>query len=419
MKKSLWVSSKKNYPFIIFYLGIFLLPSAFTISAALLLIASIIGCTKSKDSFIKDKINISFLLSGAFMIISAFNQSINYQYSGLISWKPSLAWIGLINWIPFFFLSWGFQPYLIKEEERRRFAFFLLAGSFTVLLTGIGQVFFNIYGPFQILNGFLIWYSRPTDNNVLTGLFNNPNYAGAWLNIILPISLALLVKKDCFFRRIISLIFLILIVICIVLTNSRSAWIGLFTSTILFFGIKSLKWVISSLFCIAIIVTYSIFNDQLSLIPIETLNEFTNFQYLDRLDIWAKSLEIITNNPFFGSGASSFPEIYQSISNLEKYHSHNLLMEIAIGYGIPATLFTFIPIAYLICLSLKKYFKKDKIFYSHIDRSLLISLIVMLATHMVDIQYYDGRISISIWILIAAIRNIILENSHINLGTKI
>ena len=31
---------------------------------------------------------------------------------------------------------------------------------------------------------------------------------------------------------------------------------------------------------------------------------------------------------------------------------------------------------------------------------------------MVDIQYFDGRISIAIWILIAAIRNILLEDFY-------
>jgi hypothetical protein len=37
---------------------------------------------------------------------------------------------------------------------------------------------------------------------------------------------------------------------------------------------------------------------------------------------------------------------------------------------------------------------------------------------MVDIQYYDGRISISIWILIAAVRNINLEVSDKSIQKK-
>ena len=37
---------------------------------------------------------------------------------------------------------------------------------------------------------------------------------------------------------------------------------------------------------------------------------------------------------------------------------------------------------------------------------------IILLINMVDIQYFDGRISIAIWILIAAIRNILLEHPY-------
>ena len=195
--------------------------------------------------------------------------------------------------------------------------------------------FFDLHGPLEIFNGFIIWYSRPLDNNVLTGLFSNPNYAGAWLNIVLPISFAFLIKKESSLKRIISLIFVILIIFCIVLTNSRSAWIGLLASTLLFFGKKSFKWIIPLFISIGILILTSILNDQFNLIPLETLNEFKNFQYLDRLDIWTKSIQIIFKNPLFGSGASSFNEIYQNISGLNKFHSHNLALDLLISYGIP------------------------------------------------------------------------------------
>ncbi len=414
MVKKLLIKSNINYAFFIFYLGVFLLPSAFSLAAFLLLIASIIGFKKNNKIYHKDKINVAFLISSAFMIISCVFQTINYKFSALTTWVPSLSWIGLVNWVPFFFLSWGFQPYLITSKSRKRFALALLAGSFPVLITGIGQVFFNWYGPKEILNGFIIWYSRPSDNNVLTGLFNNPNYAGAWLSVILPIALAKLIKKDSFLKRAISLIFLILIIICIILTNSRSAWIGLFASFILFFGVNSLKWVFSSIIVIAIPIIYSLLNQQFTLIPFEALNEFSNFQYLDRVDIWIKSFQIISENPLFGSGAASFPEIYQNISGIGRNHSHNLILEMIISYGIPAALFTFIPITYLTLVGTKKCFFKQNFPDCLIERSLVTSLIIILMMHMVDIQYFDGRISLIIWILIAAIKNISYEKSNKN-----
>ena len=116
-------------------------------------------------------------------------------------------------------------------------------------------------------------------------------------------------KKRFFLKRATSLIFLSFNYNCIILTNSRSAWIGLFDSIILFFGVNSLKWVFSSIIVISIPIIYSLLNQQFTLIPSEALNEFSNFQYLDRLDIWIKSFQIISENPLFGSGAASFAEI--------------------------------------------------------------------------------------------------------------
>ena len=403
MEEHLWTGFNKKYSFFIFYLGVLLLPSAFGLATILLLLSSIIGF-KNNKKFFQDKNNIAFCISSIFMIISCIVQSFNYESSGLTNWETYLSWIGLTNWIPLYIFSWGFQPYLRKNEHRKRFAIALLAGTFPVLITGIGQVFFDWHGPYNILNGFIIWYSRSSENNVLTGLFNNANYAGAWLVIVLPISFAFLVKKENSLKRFISFIFIVLIITCIILTNSRSAWIGLLLGSILFFGSKSLKWIIPIIISLVILILFSANNDQLQLIPKEALDEFTNFQYLDRFKIWSQSIRIISSNPIFGSGAASFSEIYKNNTGLDVFHSHNLIFELAVSYGLPATLFTIIPVILII-----KPFIKKLLFTSNssdllIERSLLISLIIILSIHMVDIQYFDGRISIAIWLLIAALR---------------
>ena len=67
----------------------------------------------------------------------------------------------------------------------------MLAGTLPVIITGIGQSFFNWYGPIETLNGLIVWYQRPIEGITgMTGLFNNPNYTGLWLNLILPFCLA-------------------------------------------------------------------------------------------------------------------------------------------------------------------------------------------------------------------------------------
>ena len=115
-----------------------------------------------------------------------------------LSYDPnsSLSWIGLANWIPFFWCYWGFKPLLNNSEKRKKSSLILLSGTFPVFITGLGQSFFNWDGPFEIFNGLIVWYQRPLEGITgLTGLFNNPNYAGSWLNVIWPFCIAALLDK--------------------------------------------------------------------------------------------------------------------------------------------------------------------------------------------------------------------------------
>tara|TARA_Y100000287_G_C14127936_1_gene308307 strand:- start:250 stop:720 length:471 start_codon:yes stop_codon:yes gene_type:complete len=145
-------------------------------------------------------------------------------------------------------------------------------------------------------------------------------------------------------------------------------------------------------------------------LPYELVSKFSNFQYLDRLDIWNKAIQIILQNPFFGNGGSSFNELYQGLTGLYKNHSHNVALELMINYGVPAALFTLIPILFLLLSSLKTMFEIKSLKILLFDKSLLIGFFIIVLMHMVDIQYFDGRISVTFWILIAAIKNIVLSN---------
>ena len=104
------------------------------------------------------------------------------------------------------------------------------------------QYFFKFHGPFVFLNGLITWYSREIEpGDGMTGIFNNSNYLGMWLNIIWPFSIV-------FFKenlqkpkmRFLSIIILTSVLACTILTFSRNAWLGLILSTILVLGFRSL-----------------------------------------------------------------------------------------------------------------------------------------------------------------------------------
>ena len=171
---------------------------------------------------------------GSFLLVIS---SIMHNFRGnYLSYDPnsSLSWIGLANWIPFFWCYWGFKSLLNNSEKRKKTSLILLSGTLPVVITGLGQSFFNWDGPFEIFNGLIVWYQRPLDGITgLTGLFNNPNYAGSWLNVIWPFSIAALLDKKKYLAKNISVyLFTLGISLSTILTNSRSAWICFIIGTL-------------------------------------------------------------------------------------------------------------------------------------------------------------------------------------------
>ena len=402
----------------IFLVGSFLLPSAFTLGTGFLLISVIYGFYISKGYF-KDKLNIIFFVAGIFLIISAFIHSNFNDYLSNYKINHSLSWIGLANWIPFFLCFWGFQPYLDSKTKRRRTAFALLAGTLPVIITGIGQSFFNWYGPIETLNGLIVWYQRPIEGITgMTGLFNNPNYTGLWLNLILPFCLAETINsRSNKLDMIITFIFSFSFALCTILTNSRAAWICIFLGSVVIFGRKGLKLILPLIISISLIISstiYPIFGNKIqfffrSIIPNNIWMEFTDFQ-ISRLDIWNTALKYIINFPIFGTGGGSFPDIYMYESGLWKGHAHNLPLELFLSYGIPAGIIILLPIIYLFICGSKTIFFNKLIKTSIFDKAWVISIMLFLFSQLVDVQYFDGRISITFWILLAGAKNIIDED---------
>jgi len=429
-KIKLFFSEEKtidDYGFIFFLLGIFFLPSTMVIGILFLLPAFAIASISLNKSFLKDYWNYPYLIFGFLIITSSIFQ--NYLFTNNYNeiWDTKLSFIGLANWIPLIWVFWASQPYLNSKSKRKSFSLFLVAGTFPVLVTGLGQYFLKWHGPFETLNGLVIWYQRPiVKPGGLTGLFNNQNYAASWLSFVWPFCIALLLEKgNNFFKKTTALGFLISTGLAAFLTFSRNAWLGLLTSTPIVLGKKGVKKFLP-LLTITILVLFLLFspifegelqNNLRNLFPRDVLLEFSNEGYkgldVTRIGIYKSAIELIKENPFFGIGAGSFTEIFLSNTTFWKGHSHNLLLELSLSYGLPATIIFFITTTYILYISSKKIFSNKMIINnSFIDRAFWTALFFFLISQLTDIQYFDGKISLITWILIGGLKNIILDMNY-------
>ncbi len=402
--------------FIFFNIGIFLLASAPLISSLFLLISIGISTFKREDKYLEDKWNYPLIIVSVLMIVSCCSTSFFRKDFLLEGWDPILSWISLINWIPLFICFWGFQPYLLTQESRRKSGLLFICGSIPILISGFGQYLFNWHGPFEAFNGLIIWFQRPIAlGEGLTGLFNNANYAGCMLGVVLPFSLAALFQpKQNSFKKLISFLISFLIIIAILLTNSRNAWAGfLITLPIL---LSSSRYMFTLFILTIACLVISLFGQFHYLLPDKLIQnfDFYNLTQDHRWNLWINAIDYIIKRPLLGSGAASFPLLITADYGTFFGHAHNLPLEIAVSYGVLPSIILSLTIIFLLFTSYRKVFfynkriRKPDIF----EKAWISAAIVITFSHMLDITYYDIRISLASWIFFAGLKGIISDKSY-------
>ena len=407
-----------------FNIGIFLLPSAFFFAIFFLLISFIIANIKN-TAFFKDKWNIPFLICSFLMILICLVSSFSDTNLYNVSLEKNLNWLGLLNWIPMFWVFWCSQYYLKDCNRRKSCALFLVLGTIPILISGFGQYYFEWYGPIKFLNGSIIWYQRASDNQIqsLTGPFNNPNYAGAWLTVVFPFCFFFICQSKKFAPSKIFYSFLTsATLLAAFLTHSRNAILNITLALFLLIGISS-KLIFFTLSLIvltfALIFIFKIPLNFLDLVNenkifsgfIPTTNKISEILNFTRIKIWKTAIFNIFRNPLMGWGASSFSTLYLIKHGKPTFqHTHNIILEISHNYGIVVSLILFSTIFLLIYKSKLAFSSKEPI-GSSINKFWWVSSLVILLMNFTDITYYDGRISLLFWILISGLRCILRENN--------
>ena len=415
-------NNKYKVGLISFYLGIFFLPSALPISVFFLLISTYQSLNINNKLFFKEKYNQILFLCTGIMILSSINSTIFLKSITQQTFLDSL--VGLLNWLPYFILFISSQVYLQTFNQRKTFSKFIIASTIPVIFSCLLQANLKIYGPFEIFNGLIIWFQRPVvENSGITGLFNNQNYTGIWLSAILPfLFYEFNYTKNNLLNKLIVLIITCSTIYFTLLTNSRNAFIGL---AIVMLNLLRKKYFLIFPFVVSFYFAVKNFTninlpDYLNIFNrFNPTNFFSKIIVLEngalkstRLDIYSSTIEFIKESPILGWGPSSFAKVYQLKTEwLALFqHSHNMILEIAYNFGIPFAMIMVYFITKLLNDSAFKIFKslpKDKSYF--INKFWFLSVIVIVTSHLFDITYYDGKIAILIWVLLAGLKCIIEE----------
>tara|TARA_Y100001968_G_C19425546_1_gene754129 strand:- start:1459 stop:2583 length:1125 start_codon:yes stop_codon:yes gene_type:complete len=343
-----------------------------------------------------------------------------------------LAWVGLANWLPFFWCFWAFQPYLSSVYERKRAALCLICGTVPVVCTGLGQIFFGWEGPWQLLNGLIIWFLDPGGEPLgrLSGLFDYANIAGAWLALVWPFALAALVQKSLRFKdRCLVFTLAIMIVASLVLTDSRNAWGSFVLAFPFVLGPTSWFWLLPFLFIsllplfLAVLPGVNLELQTLArtIVPERVWTRLNDMKFMGlrsiestRVNQWKEAIILISERPFLGWGAAAFSVLYPLRQGLWHGHAHNLPLELAVSSGVPAAglLVGMVLLLLIIALYRLGFWQGNKTIDHYSDNSLFdrawwTSMFILICFHGTDMPLFDSRINLAGWILLAGLRCLI------------
>ena len=388
----------------LFNLGIIFLISAPFIGSIFLLFSLLISFFLKRSTLLNNKWNFPIFICFGFAIISTFKNTIFSEQS---LFKYSELFISLLNWFPLLLIFVGIHPFISSNHQKTIFSKLIIISNIPLLFSCFLQNSLAIYGPFSILDGLIIWFQRPPGETTVsvTGLFNNPNYTGFSLSLIIPFLLYnITINKNKNYRRIITISILIFTIYYIFATQSRNALLNLTISFSLAFGVKVIFLILILLmiiYPISGLIGASIQFEYIFLLIKKNILEY------QRLEIWQNAISLISQRPLLGWGGATFGALYVLNDGLYKsQHSHNIIFQIAQSYGIPCSiLISFTIIVLLIKASKIAFDRKNPV--DPINKFWIISSILVTFHQLFDIVLYEGRLNIIFCIIIAGCRTIL------------
>ena len=238
-----------------------------------------------------------------------------------------------------------------------------------------------------------------------TSTFENANYLAFYLVAVLPFALMTLSMQKRSKLKFASAIACLFILVCIVLTWSRGAWIAAILSVLTFLLIyskKTLRWVISLL----VLIPYTIF-----FLPKNVTSRFLSIgdiadsSTMYRFYTWKGSFRVIGD--YFWSGVGYGPDAFRAVYPEYAYagieaaaHSHNLFLQIFINLGVGGILIfllTMIVFAQKNFGYLKKPFNESTRVMVAAAFSAIFGMLVM---GLFDYIWYNYRIFFMFWAIL-------------------
>ena len=264
----------------------------------------------------------------------------------------------------------------------------------------------SVYGILQYIFGWGYQSAAWVDSEMFSAIgfrvsstLENPNMLGQYLLLTIPLGGAKLLSSKRMGERIYYLGCCGVMCLCMILTYSRGAWLGLLFAGAAFVVLLNPRLILLAPF--ALVALYFV-------LPETVVSRFTSIGNMTdnstsyRVNIWLGTLAMLKDGYWLcgvGPGDAAFNQIYPaySLNAIIAPHSHNLFLQIMCDAGVCA-LIVFIVILWqfvrTLCVALKD---RSDWSSSVLQISFLSGMAGFLVQAMTDYSFYNYRVMFMFW----------------------
>ncbi len=318
----------------------------------------------------------------------------------IISTITSLNPIGSFRDLSLHLVSIGFAFVVINSiKNKKDLNKVLVVMVITATLT-------SIWGLIQYKFGVGMeegWVDKANNPDLMArvfSVFGNPNIFAEYLIMIIPISLALFWNTRYFFKKVLFLLFTVLLIIALLLTYSRGGWVGLVFGVFIFILLMEKR-------LLFLIIPLGILSINLLPPPIlkrlESIASLTDSSNFSRINIWKVALDIIHENWMAGVGFGYIPfkQVFDTKTMMGVLHSHNTYLEVLAEMGIGGFIVFLLLIVSIYKWGIKEFSKQEDRYVKTMLAGVLASISALLIHGLADNILYMPRIIITFWTMVS------------------
>ena len=293
--------------------------------------------------------------------------------------------------------------FVLTRTINSRYKLYLL-----VVLLVISGSLTSLYGVYQYFGGAATtaaWVDTAMFGDIQSrsgSTFSNPNILGEYLIMMIPLALSLLWYRKKFIYKGIFAAMLGLMGICMLLTFSRGAWLGLIVALVGFSVVRDKR--LFALFVVGLFIMPFV-------LPPSIINRFTSIGNLSdtsssyRMSILLGSLRMVQDYWIsgIGLGSQAFKAIYPKYSLAAAYahHSHNIYIQVILEMGVAGAFVFMLIVLVFIRATLAHQSKTKDVFLSAVMLAACAGIIGYLVQGLVENIWFNYRVLQTFWVVLA------------------